>query len=262
MQTIESLIELNIEIEGLLRVLSARGTYAVRQLLDKKFEQYSRLFECLQRQCPELEDDNITSQVEIADEVKNQEAESAEIPDETQLATEAIRRGTDSAALTIDSEFVGDVVNDQEVTAEQELPFEVEHVPEPAVGDNLEEHTLMPPTEESREADSSVNADEESIKIEDAVPDASKDNIRVDELISRREARELKRAFTLNDKFRFRRELFGNNDSMFADTLNALMAMKSIDEATEYLYDDLGWDPQNEDVKDFVAIVRNHFADI
>jgi len=83
--------------------------------------------------------------------------------------------------------------------------------------------------------------------------------LRVDELLSRREARDLKRAFTLNDKFRFRRSLFGNNDSLFADTLNTLMAMHDIEEASDYLFNDMGWNHDDEDVKDFVSIVKNHF---
>jgi hypothetical protein len=86
--------------------------------------------------------------------------------------------------------------------------------------------------------------------------------MRVDEMLTRREARDLRKAFTLNDKFRFRRELFANNDAVFADTLNLLSAMQNLDEAMEYMRDDLGWDMESEDVKDFVNIVSNHFASV
>lgn len=68
-------------------------------------------------------------------------------------------------------------------------------------------------------------------------------------------------AFTINDRYRFRRELFGNSDAEMIDTLELLAAMSSADEAEEYLFDDLGWDRTNDDVADFMAIVRRRFAD-
>lgn len=85
-------------------------------------------------------------------------------------------------------------------------------------------------------------------------------DLRLDEVLSRREARQLRKVFTLNDKFRFRRELFNGDDEAFGRTLDMLQAMNGMDEATRYMYDDLGWDPENEHVADFVLIVKNHFS--
>lgn len=65
---------------------------------------------------------------------------------------------------------------------------------------------------------------------------------------------------TLNDKFRFRRELFANNDIEFTDTLNVLSAMSNLSEAEDYLYNDLCWDPSNEDVQAFIALLADHFS--
>ena len=83
--------------------------------------------------------------------------------------------------------------------------------------------------------------------------------VAVDEMPVRRETPDLRRAFTLNDKFLFRRELFGDSDAEFADTLDLLGAMGSLDEAREYLIQDLQWDEENPVVADFLAIVTNHF---
>lgn len=66
-------------------------------------------------------------------------------------------------------------------------------------------------------------------------------------------------SFTLNDKFRFRRELFGNSDIDFADALNVVDAMNSIDELEDYFYNDLCWDPNDENVIDFMSIVGARF---
>ncbi|MDE6402523.1 MAG: hypothetical protein K2K86_01800, partial [Muribaculaceae bacterium] len=65
--------------------------------------------------------------------------------------------------------------------------------------------------------------------------------------------------FNLNDKFRFRRELFGNSDAQYVECLDLLSAMSSIDEAKDYLYEDLNWDPDNEDVKAFVELLTNYY---
>ncbi len=66
-------------------------------------------------------------------------------------------------------------------------------------------------------------------------------------------------SFTLNDKFRFRRELFGNNAADFADALNVATAMNSQAELDDYFYNDLCWDPENPDVRDFMKIVSARF---
>lgn len=82
----------------------------------------------------------------------------------------------------------------------------------------------------------------------------------MDELLSRRTNSDLRKAFTLNDKYRFRRELFGNSDGAMNDSLDMVAAMKSYDEATEYFYTDLGWDCQDENVKEFMSIISAHLS--
>lgn len=69
----------------------------------------------------------------------------------------------------------------------------------------------------------------------------------------------ISRIFTINDKFRFKRELFGNSDAQYVETMDVLSAMSSLDEAEEYLYEDLNWDPENEDVIAFTDIITNYF---
>lgn len=68
-----------------------------------------------------------------------------------------------------------------------------------------------------------------------------------------------KPAFCLNDRFRFRRELFGNSDAEFAAAMNQIAAMENYDEAEEYFIGQLGWDPENQEVTDFMEIIRGYF---
>ena len=67
--------------------------------------------------------------------------------------------------------------------------------------------------------------------------------------------------FTLNDRFRFRRELFGNSEGEMAETVNLLSAMASMSEVEDYLFNDLEWDADNQEVQDFLAIVARKFTD-
>lgn len=71
-------------------------------------------------------------------------------------------------------------------------------------------------------------------------------------------ARDLTKVFTLNDKFRFRRELFGNSNAEFTRALDLISVMHHPEEAEDYFYTDLGWNPENDDVKDFMRIIRSY----
>ncbi len=83
--------------------------------------------------------------------------------------------------------------------------------------------------------------------------------LRVDEKLQRDMSKDMRRALSLNDRYRFRRELFGNSDYELNDALNMIESMRSLDEADDYFYNELGWDKDNEEVIDFMDIVRRHF---
>lgn len=61
--------------------------------------------------------------------------------------------------------------------------------------------------------------------------------------------------FSLNDTYRFKKELFNNSDEDFVDTIGALRLMSTAEEIKEYLYNDLCWDQNDPTVKDFVNII-------
>lgn len=61
--------------------------------------------------------------------------------------------------------------------------------------------------------------------------------------------------FSLNDMYRFRKELFNNSDEYFTETLSTLRIMTSVDEIKDYLFNDLCWDKSNPTVLDFLTIV-------
>lgn len=72
-------------------------------------------------------------------------------------------------------------------------------------------------------------------------------------------ADDIKKYFSINDKFRFRRELFINDADEFSRTLDMIMKMASYEDAEEYFYNDLQWDPENEEVMAFMTKVQEFF---
>ena len=83
--------------------------------------------------------------------------------------------------------------------------------------------------------------------------------IRLDEKLARHTSRDIYKAFTLNDKFRFRRALFGNNSSQYNEALDLISQMDNYNETADYFFTQYGWNPEDENVKAFMEIVKNHF---
>ena len=92
-----------------------------------------------------------------------------------------------------------------------------------------------------------------------AVADEYPDVMRVEDMIGKAAASDFGAAFTINDKFRFIRELFGGDSGAFASTIEKVEAMDSLDQAYDYFLNDLEWDADQEAASDFLVIVANHF---
>lgn len=228
-QMINALLKCNIEIEGLLRVIESRDSKYARDVLSEKIEAFNTLYATMSRSYHvSVEDVPIETEETLIQSTEETPQSSADEPEACQYAKD---NDTDIAAAPL------------QVSARHELDTTDNKTP---IEEN-QTQTKASLTPESPQTEPNVSVAERD------------DSLRMDELLSRREAQDLRRAFTLNDKFRYRRELFDSNDALFADTLNTLSAMHSLDEALDYLYKDMGWDPEDDNVKDFVATITNHF---
>lgn len=69
-----------------------------------------------------------------------------------------------------------------------------------------------------------------------------------------------KLVFSINDRYRFKRELFSNSDAEFNNTLALVASMENYDEAEDYFLTELGWDEEAEEVTDFLAVIRKYFV--
>ncbi len=70
---------------------------------------------------------------------------------------------------------------------------------------------------------------------------------------------DIKKLFTLNDNYKFRRQLFSNSQQEYAQTLLMIEGMESTFDVEDYFYKTLGWDRENPDVKDFMSIISAYF---
>lgn len=122
--------------------------------------------------------------------------------------------------------------------------------PEPTPVDEPE------PVEAPTLAPEEVEPEAESEEFE---PDPDDQPLTLDEALHRDMTKDLRQAFSLNDRYRYRRELFGNSDSVMNETLNLIEAMHSFDEAEDYFYNDLQWEHDSPEVADFMVIIKNHF---
>lgn len=67
--------------------------------------------------------------------------------------------------------------------------------------------------------------------------------------------------FSINDRYRFKRELFNNSDVDFNNTLAIVASMENYDEAEDYFLGELQWDSKQEDVADFLGIIKKYFKE-
>ena len=82
---------------------------------------------------------------------------------------------------------------------------------------------------------------------------------KIDEVLSRHVSRDIYKAFTINDKFRYRKALFGNSAAQYNEALDLISQMNSYDQAADYFLNNYGWNPEDNEVKGFLKILEHHF---
>jgi hypothetical protein len=81
----------------------------------------------------------------------------------------------------------------------------------------------------------------------------------VNDAMEKRKLSDLRKAFSLNDRFLYRRELFGGNEEVMNRVITALNNKTSYKESILFLEEKLKWDFTNPTVKDFIKILEIRF---
>ncbi|MCH5329157.1 MAG: hypothetical protein J1E02_09060 [Coprobacter sp.] len=137
---------------------------------------------------------------------------------------------------------------------EEEFPFEVEYITSEAQDDN----GAAPSETSDREQQNGPSVVFSPDTAESAAP-AIGTEVSLEEVMQRKKARDIRKAMTLNDRFRFLRELFMNSDETMNAAIDALEKISAFDDARIYLQEQFDWDSESEAVLDFMALVEKHY---
>ena len=263
--SLEQLLKQVLELEGLILVAQRRGEetpLAVHQLISEKAAQIGA-FAAAEKPADEPAkqnaidalpddepDDDIT--LEFVDEDADTADEDADAADTAAADEEPKPEPEVTVVVDDEPEGVVEVVPEPE-PAEQP---EAEPQPEPEPESIEEEATAQEAAD--AESEPEIAADAEPVTADDFTT-VDDEPVRLDEALQRNMIKDLHHAFSLNDRFRYRRELFGNSDQVMEETLNHIESMATFDEAENYFYNDLEWEYDSPEVADFMVIIKNYF---
>ena len=142
---------------------------------------------------------------------------------------------------------VSPILSSEECTEEKN---DGEESSEEAIADNalFEESADADLEEKSRASEAHIN-----ITIEDTGVDVNQS------AFAQKANGDIRKVFTLNDNYKFRRQLFDNSQERYAQALSEIEGMNSTYEAEDYICNTLKLDKDNADVKDFIKIISAYF---
>ncbi len=141
-------------------------------------------------------------------------------------------------------------VQEMELPSVEELKEEKESVATPAEVTVVAEKTVSEP------AASLSSASSHTTTLEQSLPHS----ISLNEVIQKKFLADFRKAFSLNDRFRFRRELFGGDEGRMNEAISDLNELQSFEESITYLDKQLKWNVEDEAVADFIKLLEKRFS--
>ena len=168
------------------------------------------------------------------------------------LIKKAERLEAEAALVTQMQEQESDYepVQEMELPSVEELNEEKESVATPAEVTVAAEKTVSEP------AASLSSASSHATTLEQSLPHS----ISLNEVIQKKFLADFRKAFSLNDRFRFRRELFGGDEGRMNEAISDLNELQSFEESITYLDKKLKWNVEDEAVADFIKLLEKRFS--
>ena len=141
-------------------------------------------------------------------------------------------------------------VQEMELPSVEELKEEKESVATPAAATMAAEKTVSEP------ATSLSSTSSHTTTLEQSLPHS----ISLNEVIQKKFLADFRKAFSLNDRFRFRRELFGGDEGRMNEAISDLNELQSFEESITYLDKKLKWNVEDEAVADFIKLLEKRFS--
>lgn len=168
------------------------------------------------------------------------------------LIKKAERLEAEAALVTQmqEQESTYEPVQEMELPSVEELNEEKESVATPAAATVVAEKTVSEP------AASLSSASSHATTLEQSLPHS----ISLNEVIQKKFLADFRKAFSLNDRFRFRRELFGGDEGRMNEAISDLNELQSFEESITYLDKKLKWNVEDEAVADFIKLLEKRFS--
>lgn len=145
-----------------------------------------------------------------------------------------------------------------EETVVEELVIEKPVIEEPLIEEPIIETPVIaapPVLEEPKSKPVAITQTEATHK----VITVEKTGVFLSDILEKKNLSDFRKAFSLNDRFRFRRELFGGDESRMNNTLSDLNAIQTFEDSISYLNNVLNWNVEDEAVADFIKLLEKRF---
>ena len=152
------------------------------------------------------------------------------------------------------------------LTNEMKLDFlsakeepEVVH-PAPEAHVEPKEEAPAPEVQPVNEPEAKVLEPEKQSVEEEKETGAIKPNRSLQDVLEKQNLSDFRKAFSLNDRFRFRRDLFHGDENQMNQVIADLDQTTSLQEAMDYIQGHLAWDLNDETASDFVKLLEKRYC--
>lgn len=166
--------------------------------------------------------------------------------------------------VSIDTEPIKQMVEIKEVVSTPPPVLEQVEIEEkiiaPVAAPLANEHIdITPIKEEVIEVEKEIVREEVVITNETVSTTPEHNNIPLYELIEKKRLADFRKAFNLNDRFRFRRELFGGDENKMNQAIEAINTIETLNDALAYLELNFNWNREDEPVKEFITLLEKRY---
>lgn len=132
-------------------------------------------------------------------------------------------------------------------------------VTEPILTNVVSEEKISEPIVEQKIVSSIETIPTEQIEKTDKPFSNERSGLFLNDLLEKNNLSDFRKAFSLNDRFRFRRELFGGDEKRMNKAIHELNNLHSYEDSMAYLNNELKWNIEDEAVADFIKLLEKRF---
>lgn len=141
---------------------------------------------------------------------------------------------------------------------EEEKEAVLQKEPEPIIEEPVQKDEVKSPTEPVCEEPVKEPV-QKTAEAPQSAPVMAKGNVSLNDLLEKKNLSDFRKAFSLNDRFRFRRDLFHGNEEQMNQVIADLNQIDSLEEALRFIDTNLSWDMNNETVADFIKLLEKRY---